>query len=87
LNGLNALFICVYLPIGQSWINSNCLMFFVVCCASDDAGHAGRRQARDITTVGVVASLAIRAATFPLLRLITGPKVPAISVFLTRPSS
>ena len=50
-------------------------MFFVVCCASGDAGHAGRRQARDITTVGIVASLAIIAATFPLLRLITGPKV------------
>jgi hypothetical protein len=37
-------------------------MFFVVCRASGDVGHAGRRQARDITTVGIVASLAIIAA-------------------------
>jgi hypothetical protein len=29
-------------------------MFFVVSCALGDAGHAGRRRARDITTVGIV---------------------------------
>ena len=40
-------------------------MFFVVSCASGNAEHAGRRQARDITTVGIVASLAITAARHP----------------------
>jgi hypothetical protein len=47
LNGLNALFICVYKPIGQSWIKQIELMFFVVGCASGDAGsqHAPRRTA------------------------------------------
>jgi hypothetical protein len=34
-------------------------MFFVVSYASGDAEHAGRKQARDITTVGIVASLPI----------------------------
>jgi hypothetical protein len=65
-------FICRSANPGSTQID---LMFFVVCCASGDVGHAGRRRARDITTVGIVASLAIIAATFSLLRLITGPKV------------
>jgi hypothetical protein len=49
-------FICRSATPGSTHID---LMFFVVSCASGDAEQAGRRQARDITTVGIVASLAI----------------------------